>query len=214
MTEEGNIAVGQNVISVLSGGSLPTLMQNLNQIDPSTIKAVISFGVAGALDPRLRVGDIVVATSVTNDQRQVFDADTSMVEEIVLDLKRSNLYPHVGPTFGTTIPRYNASDKAALWKQSHAIAVDMESEGAAQWARAHGLPFAMIRTISDNQSFTLPPAALTAVNADGTYNVGAVIQSVLNDPFEFGGLIELAFNAMAAFDTLNFVRWAVDLGSL
>jgi len=38
-------------------------------LDPSTIRGVISFGVAGGLDPSLKSGDVVVATEVLAGER-------------------------------------------------------------------------------------------------------------------------------------------------
>jgi adenosylhomocysteine nucleosidase len=214
MTEEGQIAAGPNVISVLSGGSLTTLLENLNQLDPDEVSAVVSFGVAGALDPSLNVGDIVVATSLQNDAGDVFPADPAIVRAMVQGLENNYMTYKTGQVFGTTVPRYTGASKAQLWQQSGAISVDEESEGAAEWAAANGLPFGMMRSISDNQSFSLPPLATTAVNSDGTWNIQNIEAALEQDPGQVPSLLEMAWDAITSFSSLDTARAAVNLGKL
>src|SRR4051812_41065064 len=79
MSSEGKIALGNsNVVSVLSGGSLDVLNSRLAVIDPSQIQAVVSFGVAGGLNPYVRAGDVVLADSVLTDAGVSFFTDTKL----------------------------------------------------------------------------------------------------------------------------------------
>ncbi len=49
-----------------------------------------------------------------------------------------------------------------------AIAVDMESHIAARVAAAHGLPFAILRVVSDRVDDEMPPAVLVSMGPKGT----------------------------------------------
>src|ERR1700749_1845355 len=53
-------------MAVICSSSDPKQLRALlTTLDPTSIRGVISFGVAGGLDPSLKSGDVVVATEVT-----------------------------------------------------------------------------------------------------------------------------------------------------
>jgi adenosylhomocysteine nucleosidase len=215
MPQEGEIAMaGPNVISVLSGGNLQTLMKNLAAIDPKTVKAVVSFGIAGGLDPQLNFGDTVVSTEVINDNGVVYPTDKKLSAKIYKALSRNFVRVFQGPMYGTVTTRYTAASKAALYQQSGATSVDDESEGAAAYAAANHLPLVVLRTISDPQSFSLPPLAKDAITTDGTFDFAAALASLESDPSQIGALIETGFGAVHAFGDLFHDRMIVNLGGL
>ena len=215
MPQEGQIAMaGANVISVISGGNLQTLMKNLAAIDPKTVKAVVSFGIAGGLDPKLNFGDTVVSTEVINDDGKIFPTDQTLSAKVVKALSRNFVRVFQGPMYGSVTTRYTAALKAALYQQSGATSVDDESEGAAAYAAANHLPLVVLRTISDPQSFSLPPLAKDAITTDGTFNFAAALASLENDPSQIPAIIETGFGAIHAFGDLFNDRMIVNLGGL
>jgi hypothetical protein len=64
MAQEARIAAGPGMTVICSSSDPQQLRALLTVFDPSTIRGVISFGVAGGLDPTLKSGDVVVATEV------------------------------------------------------------------------------------------------------------------------------------------------------
>jgi adenosylhomocysteine nucleosidase len=215
MPQEGQIAMaGSNVISVLSGGNLTSLMKNLAAIDPKTIKAVVSFGIAGGLDPELNFGDTVVSTEVINDAGRVYPTDQRLSAKVAKALSRHFVRVFQGPMYGTITTRYTSASKAALYQQSGATSVDDESEGAAAYAAANHLPLVVLRTISDPQSFSLPPLAKDAITTDGTFDFTAALSSLESDPSQIPALIETGFGAFHAFGDLFNDRMIVNLGDL
>ena len=96
----------------------------------------------------------------------------------------------------------DASEKAALFHRTGAVAVDMESHIAARAAAALGLPFAALRVVSDGWRDVLPAAASSAIGPDGEVRTGAVLRSVVRNPSQIPDLIRTARNSSRAFATL------------
>src|ERR1700709_106518 len=64
LVQEARIAAGPGMTVICSSSDPGQLRSLLADIDPSTVRGVISFGLAGGLDPTLKSGDVVVATEV------------------------------------------------------------------------------------------------------------------------------------------------------
>src|SRR4051812_19557069 len=64
LVQEARIAAGPGMIVICSSSDPQQLRALLATLDSSTFRGVISFGVAGGLDPSLKSGDVVVATEV------------------------------------------------------------------------------------------------------------------------------------------------------
>ena len=62
LVQEARIAAGPGMTVICSSSDPQQLRALLTVFDPSTIRGVISFGVAGGLDPTLRSGDIETPT--------------------------------------------------------------------------------------------------------------------------------------------------------
>ncbi len=82
LVQEARIAAGPGMIVICSSSDPQQLRSLLATLDVSTFRGVISFGVAGGLDPTLKSGDIVVATEVmAGDTRWL--AGSALNEELV-----------------------------------------------------------------------------------------------------------------------------------
>jgi adenosylhomocysteine nucleosidase len=90
------------------------------------------------------------------------------------------------------------AQKAALFTASHADAVDLESGAVARAAKAHNVPFAVLRAIADPAGANLPPAALIALDSGGAIGISRVLASVLRHPQQIPALLQLARDAQAA----------------
>ncbi|MDR4306209.1 hypothetical protein IHQ68_06205 [Chelatococcus sambhunathii] len=109
-----------------------------------------------------------------------------------------------------------AAEKAALRARTGAAAVDMESHIAERVARRHGLPFAVVRAVSDDARRSLPPAALVGMRPDGGVDLGAVLRSLAKDPAQLPALIATGRDAEKAFRALlrGFHRLRAGAGDL
>jgi adenosylhomocysteine nucleosidase len=64
LNREAAIMAGPGVVGLASGGDIATLAARIEAALAPEIMGIISIGIAGALDPALRVGDIVIATRI------------------------------------------------------------------------------------------------------------------------------------------------------
>src|SRR3979490_1500016 len=117
------------------------------RLDPTGLRAVISFGIAGGLDPSLHPGDVVVATAVIAETG-AWKVPASVVTAVVERVRASGVGVVQGALAGVEEPILLPIDKAAVHRETEAIAVDMESHIGAAYAAANDLPFAAIRVIS------------------------------------------------------------------
>src|SRR5712671_6734446 len=148
LVQEARIAAGPGMAVICSSSDPRQLRALLTVFDPATIRAVISFGVAGGLDPSLKSGDVVVATEVmAGDSRWL--AGLALSEELIAGSGLGRRRVVQGGLAGVEKVVAAQAGKAALHLETGAIAVDMESHIAAAYAAEAGLPFAALRVVSD-----------------------------------------------------------------
>lgn len=104
-------------------------------------KRLVSAGVAGAISPRLKVGDV------------------GWIRE-VLHVSSGVRYATAGGgdwVLATAQDVSNSSEKRELLTNCGADVVDMEAAAVAQVAMENGLEFAAVKAISDDAAFEMPP---------------------------------------------------------
>jgi hopanoid-associated phosphorylase len=212
---EAEVAAGPDVKVVISAANADLLRKRLANVDVTRLNAVVSFGIAGALDEDLEVGDLRVATRVVSGE-QVWRADPGMRSAF-----RSQLGGVGGPEYEETVFLGNdeltgvdAEANRALHRESGADVVDMESHLGAEFAQHNDLPFAAIRSISDTAHQELPPAALVPLLPDGSGDWKAVLKSVIRHPSQIPELWTVVKGFDAAMETLRAVRKRLNLADL
>ena len=76
----------------------------------------------------------------------------------------------------------------------------------ARLARWFGVPFAVIRAVSDGADRALPPAARVGLGADGRPETGPVFASLRSNPWQIAALIRTALEAEDGFHALERAR--------
>jgi hopanoid-associated phosphorylase len=204
LNREAAIASGPGVLAIAGGASSGALAARLEALDSSDVDAVVSFGIAGALDPGLAVGDVLIAHTVSAGEDAFTCAGAASAAweprlRGVSGLRAASIA-------GVDAPLLRASDKAELRAKSGAHAVDMESHVAAAYARSRGLPFAALRVISDRAESELPAVAGNAMRPDGSVAIGQVLMGLVRDPGQLVPLLGTARDAAIAFRVLGRVR--------
>ncbi len=198
LASEARIAERLPATSLISGADPARLARCLAGIDRSKVRLVVSFGIAGALDPCLRTGDLIVASSVASDLPTVAtDVAIATAVRAALRHARSGTVLGLGRALATP------ADKAHEHTRTQALAVDMESHLAAAFCRKHGLPLLVLRAISDLADQVLPPLAGVAIAGDGRLAPVPIIRSLLADPGQIFQLPALARGSRSAHRSLG-----------
>jgi adenosylhomocysteine nucleosidase len=168
-------ALTQPGFLVIPGGGDAAALKAKLQAAARGAHGVISFGFAGALDESLKLGDWVVGERVSGACDASCDPAWSHALAAQIPGARTGAFYADGRLIA------DAQEKRALGQRG-LFAADMESHIAAQVAAESGLPFAIIRCISDEASHVLPPAIAHAMRPDGGVNGWAMLSSVLREP--------------------------------
>jgi hypothetical protein len=135
-------------------------------------------GLAGALDPALRAGDVVIG---------------EWPGEMKLPVGALRGTIHTQLAIAAT-----PADKATLFAQTQASAVDMEGAVVREWARGQGASFGAIRAISDRADQTLDPAVLGFIDPWGRIRPWALTRTLLLRPALVAHLIRVGNDSKAA----------------
>lgn len=143
-----------------------------------------SVGYAGALDPALAVGELLLPARIINAD------DSSRVD---LPQGQGVLLSHAQVA--------SVAQKSKLRESYGAQAIDMEAAAVARAAEARHLPFQAIKVISDEFNFELP-ATDRFVDTEGRFREMRFALHAALRPWLWAGLIRLARNSARATSTL------------
>ncbi len=221
MKREAQVLTRDGVIVVTAGTDTARFEAELEAAVAAGAVAILSMGLAGALAPRLNVGDWVVGTlSPTGMARREWSVGAGSARSSTRrtdpqpiarqEASRGWISSIAAALPGAIVGRIHADGAmvitAAQKEHYHfaerALACDMESHIAAAVARRHDLPFAVARVISDGASRTMPLAVQVAMAPEGGVRVGAVLLAILKRPWQLPALIGVALDAGRAMKNL------------
>ncbi len=189
---EERLALGVGHARVCRGRG-PVMAKALAAAIEPGCSGIISFGIAGGLDPSLRAGAHVVASSVIGVGGAV--ATDARWSQVLLKARPDAVH---APIVGVDEPIVGPFGKLRKFRKTGAVAVDMESHIAADVATAHGLPFAVFRVVADPAHQKVPRAALLGMRSDGSLDALAVVLGMLRAPAEIVGLAAVARHTAVA----------------
>ena len=189
LTAEARVAERFGYPVAVGGGTPEGAADAAYQLVEQGANALVSFGFAGGLDPALAPGSLVIPNLILSEG-QSYATDPSLADRF------GGLTGHCLVAGDATATNVTAKRRLHVTTQAHAI--DLESGSVARAALAHGLPFVVVRAISDAADRDLPPAALLAVDERGRIDLMRVLGSLLRQPRQLPALLGLAVNATAA----------------
>ena len=206
LAREARIARGAKLTPVIGSGDEALLVRRLEEAIAAGARGIVSFGIAGALAPLLKVGDTLIATHVVHGNER-YQTDPRWTAILRQRLPRAT----PGILVGHEQIVSHVDGKRRLFALSGAHAVDTESHIAARLANRHGIPFVAVRTISDSSTRGLPPAALVPLKTSGRISLRAVLGSVASEPAQISDLMTTGREAGRALRALLRSRNALGL---
>jgi hopanoid-associated phosphorylase len=205
LVQEARIAAGPGMTVICSSSNPQQLRMLLEGFDSSTVRGVISFGVAGGLDPRLQSGDVVVATEVVASGER-WPTGLALSEELIDGSGLGGKKVVRAGLAGVEQVVVGQAGKAALHSETGASAVDMESHIAAAYAAEAGLPFAALRVISDPATRALPAIARAAIKPNGNIDLKKVLGGLARNPLTLRALVSTGIDFNRALRSLRGCR--------
>jgi adenosylhomocysteine nucleosidase len=129
---------------------------------PYQPRVVLSTGFSGALGDDRQVGDVVLATEVTNAEGKVWPV--TWPAELPPGEWRPPL--HRGRILTTAKLVATPEEKRALGQQHEAVAVDLETAAVARLCTRRGVPFGCVRVISDDCRMPLSPRLVSLLSGN------------------------------------------------
>lgn len=197
--------VAQPGVVVVAGGGVEAELEAKLETEAKDAIGIVSFGLAGALRGGLEIGDWVVAIRLAGAIAVETDAAWRNAALARLPGARA------GTAYADGRMIDSVSEKRRLGAEHDASIVDMESHVAARVAQRHGLPFAVIRCVSDRVDHMLPHAITVSMRPGGAIDVMAMAGSLLRRPGQLPDLLATIIHAGQAFRALS--RGSGALGS-
>lgn len=203
LSEAALLAPGSMV--ACSGGRPAKAEELADYLLKAGAEALVSFGVAGGIDPGLSPGDLVLGTAVDLGGASL-KADEAWVKRL------SNALPkaRAGIICGAQEAALTVAAKASLQAESGGLVIDLESAAVAEACAAKNIPFAVIRAVADPADRAIPAFALKGLAEDGRTQALPVILGLLGRPWELPALLGLARDNRAALTSLGAAARLLD----
>jgi adenosylhomocysteine nucleosidase len=185
----------------VSGIGCPAAAAAARALVAAQVSALMTFGLAGALDPALAAGTVVLPGELISRDGARFVTCKAWRERVAASL---GFAVSTGTLLTSARAIETPAEKAAAFRDTGAAAVDMESAAVAEVAAAHGLPFIAVRVIVDTAGDALP-AAVVAASRAGRVEIWGLIAGLVAAPREIAALIRLARRYRMAMRSLRVV---------
>ena len=191
------------IVVVAGGGDPVGLRAKIEQAAAGAV-GIVSYGMAGALADGLKVGDWVVGNRLSGAVD--LECDPAWAAALLAKLPGARL----GGYFADGRMIDSVAEKIALGQRHNALAVDMESHVAGAVAAERGLPFAIVRCISDGARHLLPHAITVSMRPDGGVDGKAMLRSLASRPSQVADIARTTVGFAKAMGELK--RGAVRIG--
>jgi len=159
-------------------------------------RAYVSVGLSASLTHELSPRDIVGAVEIVTSPLNTYPCDPGLIDAA------SKIRCRTGKFIAASKAVITSREKKEIARASGAIALDMESGGAARGSIEAGVPFISIRAISDGLDEDLP-VDFNLLMREGKMRWGRFIAYVATHPAKIPPLMRLGRNSRLARERLG-----------
>ena len=197
-------SLSDGTLLVVSGMGAAAAAQGAMRLVEAGAGALMSWGLAGGLDPALAAGTVLLPHEVISPEGRVLPTAWKWRERLS-DAVAASCTACGGRLLTWREPIASPADKAIAFRQAAAAAVDLESFAVAAVAARHGLPFLAVRAIADTGLDGLPRSLIAAAAAGGDMPMGRVLGALVRAPADLPAFIRLVRQYVAASRALRIV---------
>ena len=190
---------------ICSGGDPAQARAGAERLVTMGVEALVSFGLAGGLDPAMVSGRLLLPEAVLLPDGRAIRTHEGWRQRLAHLARAEDLDPLTAPLAGSDRLLATAPDKRALFEATRALAVDMESHAVAEIAEARNLPYVVVRAIADTSEEAIPSAAQKGIGPGGEIRHLAVLKELLLHPGEARSVIRLGRESGRALTALRRV---------
>jgi adenosylhomocysteine nucleosidase len=165
-------------------------------------RSLLSFGLAGALDPALHAGALLLPAAVTDGSGARHRTSDAWRERLAARAGGGAEH-HGGILLSVAQPLLTVSAKSEAWSRTQACAVDMESFAIGSVAVQMQVNFAVARVVVDTALDSLPRSITRATDPRGELHYPHLISGLLGSPADVFTLLRLARRYRKAMGSLR-----------
>ena len=173
-----------------------------------------NIGVSGGLAPDLVPGTVILGDRILTDGKNnttfqdTYIPSVQLLDIVEMVLRKNGLPCRRGAILCTKQPLDTVEKKATAYLETGALAVDMESAGAAEAARQKALSFFCIRIICDPAGQKVEKDLLAGVDSQGNSRPMRLINPLIKHPWLLVPLLMMARDFILALTNMRRV-WNV-----
>ena len=198
---------GTDLFCVRSGMGTQNALSAARWLIREGVSALAVLGVSGGLDPSLKTGDLVVGQTVLEESgkgtRCVWKSNSGLIESAYKALKAKEMTAHMGAVITAEGAVLSAERKQSIYRETHAMAVDMESSAVGQTATGAGLAFFLLRAICDTSDQNIPEELFLCLDPSGKTCFSPLINSLLRRPSLMAELLRTRSRFVTALKSLR-----------
>jgi len=170
---------------------------------------IISFGVATALAPYVKVGDVIIPKVIISHERTKLYVDLQWHTNIMKRLIDSPYLISYKSLLEVRSVIMDTKQKKMLYMETGCIAADMESAAILKAAIEANIPFICIRAISDSYNMKIPEWVIESIQDSGRLSYSSFIKGLFSHPLDIIDIIKLSIGFNKVKRSLNHVMFRI-----
>lgn len=195
------------LVCIRSGTGPENAYSAARQLIAEDVSALVVAGVAGGLNPALKVGDLIVPDTVVekteNGRCLRWRTHTVCVSLGFERLISKGLCAHRGILFSSQHVCLTTQSKDEVFRCSGAHAVDMESAAVGRAASEADLDFYAFRAVCDPANTSIPGDLIDVLKENGSVDWTELFVRLIRRPSLFGEILRLQRGLSAALKALK-----------